>query len=210
MAFWNTLKNLIGTNIYQNNNQEITGHDLQMVLYDMVNSLGQNYTFAGIATPVTSPGVPDGPVFYLAVQEGIYANFNNVVVSRPKREIAVISWDGCVWSKYTVTTMVNSADVEELQSLVKELIEIDVHNIHEQLDAQETVINRNTQNITACAQSLANTQAEIAQLTRRLNDLQAELTSLDTSFEGLKADIEATLPDIIDRLSTLENIVLRV
>lgn len=47
------------------------------------NSISNNATFAGIATPETNPGTPDGPVFYFASTEGTYSNFNGVVLNNP-------------------------------------------------------------------------------------------------------------------------------
>ena len=42
------------------------------------NSISKNATFAGIATPTTNPGTPDGPVFYFASQAGTYSNFGSI------------------------------------------------------------------------------------------------------------------------------------
>lgn len=80
MANWTTLKTAIADVIKTNGNQEITGQLLQDVLNNIVSSLGENATFAGIATPTTDPGTPDGPVFYLASQVGTYSNFNGLSV----------------------------------------------------------------------------------------------------------------------------------
>lgn len=41
------------------------------------NSIFNNATFAGIATPATNPGTPEGNVFYLAHEAGDYINFGN-------------------------------------------------------------------------------------------------------------------------------------
>lgn len=78
MANWSVLKAAIAESIKNNSNQEITGQVLQNVLNNIVSSVGENSTFAGIATPTTNPGVPDGNVFYLATEAGIYANFGGV------------------------------------------------------------------------------------------------------------------------------------
>ena len=79
MANWSTLKAAIAKVIKTNGNQEITGQLLQNVLNNIVSSVGENSTFAGIATPATNPGVPDGNVFYLATEAGTYANFGGIV-----------------------------------------------------------------------------------------------------------------------------------
>ena len=78
MANWSTLKAAIASVIKTNNNQEITGAVLQNTLNNIVNSIGENATFAGIATPTTNPGTTDGPVFYLAIEQGVYSNFAGI------------------------------------------------------------------------------------------------------------------------------------
>lgn len=47
------------------------------------NSISNNATFAGIATPATNPGTPDGPIFYFAIKVGTYSNFDGVVLNNP-------------------------------------------------------------------------------------------------------------------------------
>lgn len=99
MANWTTLKTAIADAIRTNGNQEITGQVLQNVLTSIVSTIGRNATFAGVATPETNPGVPDGPVFYLARASGIYINFGVTV----QNEIAIItSTSGNSWAKQTV------------------------------------------------------------------------------------------------------------
>ena len=83
MVNWTTLKEAIASVIKTNGNQEITGAVLQNALNSIINSVGENATFAGIATPSTNPGSPDGPVFYFAVSAGTYSNFNGVILSTP-------------------------------------------------------------------------------------------------------------------------------
>lgn len=78
MANWTTLKAAIADVIKTNGNQEITGAVLQNTLNSIVNAIGENATFAGIATPSTNPGAPDGNVFYIASKPGIYSNFGGV------------------------------------------------------------------------------------------------------------------------------------
>ena len=96
MAKWSDLKTAIAQIIKTNGNQEITGQLLQNVLFSIVNSVGENSTFAGIATPATNPGTPDGNVFYLATEAGIYANFNGIEITA--KEAVVLEWKGS-WSK---------------------------------------------------------------------------------------------------------------
>lgn len=98
MANYEKLKEAIAEVIKENGNQEITGKILQNTLLSMVNELGGNATFAGVATPETNPGTPDGNVFYLAGTPGTYANFNGIEVGE---ELAVISNESGSWVKKT-------------------------------------------------------------------------------------------------------------
>ena len=54
MANWSTLKAAIAQIIKTNNNQEITGANMQSVLNNIIDNVGENSTFAGIATPTTN------------------------------------------------------------------------------------------------------------------------------------------------------------
>lgn len=98
MANWQILKAAIADVIKTNGNQEITGQVLQSVLNNIISNLGANATFAGIATPATNPGVPDGNVFYLATEAGIYANFNGIEIATG--EAVILEWKGS-WVKKT-------------------------------------------------------------------------------------------------------------
>ena len=65
-----------------------------------LNELFKNALFAGIATPATNPGTPDGPVFYIATTAGTYANFSGLSVGIG--ELAILKWDD-TWNKQTIT-----------------------------------------------------------------------------------------------------------
>lgn len=96
MANYATLKAAIAAAIKQNGNNEITGALLQQQLLAMVNSLGANYQYAGVATSLTDPGTPDQNVFYIASTDGTYANFGGLVLA--DGEIAILKYNG-TWSK---------------------------------------------------------------------------------------------------------------
>lgn len=85
MANYETLKAAIQAVIKTNGNQTITGAVMQSALISMINGLGANMQFAGIAIPSTSPGTPDGPTFYLAFQNGTYFNFDRTSVYEKPR-----------------------------------------------------------------------------------------------------------------------------
>lgn len=89
------LKAAISNVIKTNGTQAITGEVLQNALLSMINSLGANYQFVGIATTSTNPGTPDQNVFYLA-GEGTYTNFSNITID--VGQLGVLKWNG-TWSK---------------------------------------------------------------------------------------------------------------
>lgn len=91
---WSNLKAGISAVVKENNNQEITGTNLQNVLITMVNSLGANATCGGIAHPNTSPGTSDGPVFWIASGPGVYVNFGNTEIDNT----GIFTWNGTSWS----------------------------------------------------------------------------------------------------------------
>ena len=97
MANWSTLKTAVANIINTNGNQAITGQLLQNVLNNIITNVGENATFAGIATLTTNPGAPDGPVFYFATAAGTYVNFNSLKVS--EGEAAILQWNNGAWSK---------------------------------------------------------------------------------------------------------------
>ena len=69
------------------------------VLDDYIQHLKKTSTFAGIATPSTNPGTPDGPVFYLASEAGTYSNFNGISVA--DGEAVILLWNDGAWTKKT-------------------------------------------------------------------------------------------------------------
>ena len=102
MASWSILKAAIKQYIKANGNREITGPILQSILNNIVSSVGANATLVGIATPTTNPGTPDGPVFYLASENGTYLNFGNIILT-DEAAILVYSPDTSLWTKFAIT-----------------------------------------------------------------------------------------------------------
>lgn len=81
MANYTNLITAISNVIKQNGNEEITGQVLQNVLTTIVNSVGSNYTLAGVAYPATVPGSPDQNIFYIAAAKGVYSNFGGITLA---------------------------------------------------------------------------------------------------------------------------------
>ena len=71
MGNYDELKQAVSDVIKTNGNQEITGQVLQNTLVSIINTVGANATFAGIATPETNPGTPDQNIFYIASEDGV-------------------------------------------------------------------------------------------------------------------------------------------
>nr|DAO10486.1 MAG TPA: lipase/acylhydrolase faecalis, lipase/acylhydrolase, Structural Genomics.9A [Caudoviricetes sp.] len=81
MGNYQDLKDAIKNVIKTNGNEEITGSILQNTLVTIVNSVGKNYQFAGVANINTNPGTPDENIFYIASAPGVYSNFNSFEVT---------------------------------------------------------------------------------------------------------------------------------
>lgn len=99
MANWDNLKAAIQDVIKENGNEEITGQVLQNTLLSIVNNLGENATFVGLATPQTNPGTPDGVIFYVATQQGTYQYFNNLAVNKGETAIFLYKTN---WTKISI------------------------------------------------------------------------------------------------------------
>lgn len=108
MANYATLKAAIQNVIKTNGNNEITGALLQQSLLSMINSLGANYQFAGIAKPSTNPGTPDQNVFYIASDAGQYVNFTGTTLG--DGDVCIFAYSGS-W----VAMSTNIANKKSLQ-----------------------------------------------------------------------------------------------
>ena len=91
MANWIKLKKAIADVIKTNGNQEITGAIMQQTLMSIVDNVGGNAQFGGVAVPSTVPADTDGSLFYLASTQGTYPNFSNINVDAS--EMAVFTKD---------------------------------------------------------------------------------------------------------------------
>ena len=74
---YDQIKESIKAVIKENGNYDITGNVLQAVLLSMVDTLGPEYQFLGIATKSTVPVVVEGNSFYITTEVGTYTNFKN-------------------------------------------------------------------------------------------------------------------------------------
>ena len=120
MADYSALKATIDASINTNGQQAITGAILNDVLNEMVDVLGEGYTFLGVATISTNPTTPEGKAYYLAGAAGTYRNFGNIVVASD--EVALLVWGGTAWSK-VVTEAASKGKVNQLGQEVTDLSE---------------------------------------------------------------------------------------
>lgn len=111
MGNYDELKQAISDVIKTNGNQEITGQIMQNTLLSIINIVGENATFAGIATPKTNPGTPDQNIFYIASENGIYSNFDSIEL---KNEVSVIINKNGNWKKIgmNIPTLEMLEDIE--------------------------------------------------------------------------------------------------
>ena len=114
MGNYEELKAAVSSVIKTNGNQEITGQVLQNTLTTLISQVGANATFAGIATPETTPGMPDQNIFYIATENGIYSNFGGTTI---KDEVVIFSNKNGSWQK-NVTSIATS---NKLLQIEKEL-----------------------------------------------------------------------------------------
>jgi hypothetical protein len=91
MGNYKELKQAVSDVIKTNGNQEITGSILQNTLLSIINSVGKNFQYVGIAKYDTNPGTPDQNIFYIA-GFGNYVNFNNNSI--PFGYLGIMKWDG--------------------------------------------------------------------------------------------------------------------
>ena len=96
MGNYEQLKAAIAAVIKANGMQKITGDVLQETLLSLVSNIGDNATFAGMATPDTNPSTPDQNIFYLAAQPGVYSNFGGVELTD---QVLIFTNKNGIWVK---------------------------------------------------------------------------------------------------------------
>ncbi len=110
MANYSNLKAAVQDVIKTNGNNEITGAILQSTLLSLINSIGDDYLFAGLATQSTNPGSPDQNVFYLG-GAGTYANFGTSITV-PDGCICAFKYNGS-WTKEIIEVGSGAYDVSK-------------------------------------------------------------------------------------------------
>lgn len=115
MGNYEQLRQAVSNVIKTNGTQAITGQILQNTLLTIINTIGGNMQFAGVANVNTNPGTPDQNLFWIASQSGTYVNFGNIVLN--PGESAVLTWKNGAFAK-AILGLATDERVEELiQSL---------------------------------------------------------------------------------------------
>lgn len=97
MGDYQQLKQSVSNVIKTNGDKRITGAIMQNTLLTIINTIGANMQFAGVANISTNPGTPDQNLFWIASTPGTYVNFNNIVLN--PGESAIIKWANNVFTK---------------------------------------------------------------------------------------------------------------
>ena len=118
MANYASLISAVQSVIATNGSNAITGSILQQTLLSIINSLGANYQFVGVADGTTTPGTPDQNVVYVG-GAGTYPNFNAAVV--PSGYLGVFKYNG----SWTVETVMVGKDYDQE---IREIL-VDVNGI---------------------------------------------------------------------------------
>lgn len=142
----------------------VTIGKLESSIQSLITNISKNATFAGIATPTTNPGTPEGPVFYFATQAGTYANFGGIEVI--EGEASILQWSNGAWSK-KVTGFATQEKLSELEKGVlsgvprinKDIIQLydGTTAIHPRTKAEAVFFDNDTSKTLAIKMSLIKT-----------------------------------------------------
>lgn len=115
MGNYEQLKQAVSSVIKSNGTQAITGQVMQNTLLTIINTIGGNMQFAGVANVNTNPGTPDQNLFWIASQSGTYVNFGNIVLN--PGESAVLTWKNGAFAKAILGLATDERIEELIQSL---------------------------------------------------------------------------------------------
>lgn len=110
MSNYEILKSEIRRAIKENGNQEITGDLLQAKLLEMIGTLGEGYTFMGVATPDSKPTSTDARVYYIANEVGMYSYYGGARVEDGEIALLVHNKD---WQKMAIGGIVTDVKLQD-------------------------------------------------------------------------------------------------
>lgn len=134
MAYEN-LKSAIKQAIKQNGNQEITGNLLQSTLLNVVNTIGADYKFLGLAMPSTVPPTSEEcRLFYFASGAGEYINFtttgeNTHIITEEGLYLFTKEANSEYWRVNDLVEIVQTTGKAEDKVMSQKAITLRLHNI---------------------------------------------------------------------------------
>lgn len=232
MADYIKLKDAITEVIKTNGNQEITGQILQNTLLSIVNVIGEDRTFAGVAEPDTNPGNPDQNVIWAATQKGTYTGFGNYVHDgvgiaflgnttsgwqAVKMNVVGVDSDGNPVNPDSYVT--KEAFERFKKDLVAELTDTsDANNIHARFDSHGNVIfdyYATKQSVDALIKEIGSestSESEDGSVWGKLISLvqdttvhSKEISDLNDESDNLQADMTKVKSDILKLNEDMDN-----
>lgn len=223
MADYIKLKDAITAVIKTNGNQEITGQILQNTLLSIVNVIGEDRTFSGVAEPDTNPGNPDQNVIWAATQKGTYTGFGNYVHDgvgiaflgnttsgwqAVKMNVVGVDSDGNPVNPDSYVT--KEAFEKFKKDLVAELTDTsDANNIHARFDSHGNVIfdyYATKQSVDALIKEIGSESTsesedgsvwgKLISLVQDTTVLSKEISDLNDESDSLQADMTKVKSDI--------------
>lgn len=170
---WEALKTAISNTITDNGNNEITGEVLRNLLNNnVIPQLGAS-NFKGLATPSTAPGNPEKEVFYLAADDGVYANFGGLVLDK---EFVSIRYINGVWVKERIDLTDGEISFDNVYKPVsgRTVKQFDMENKEDFIASKLRVKNDNTTD--------GETSFKINGSSVSLGNLDAEYVAADSAF----------------------------
>lgn len=209
MANYENLKKAISDVIKKNGKQLITGEILQSVLLQMVNIIGENATFAGIADTQTQPGTPDQNVFYMAFAAGDYPNFDGIKL--PIDSIAIFENSTGEWVSHVYTFAAGKIDKTDIAD------NLTTNNSEKVLSAKQGVSIKNLidalqKSVATNTQSIKNNSTAITQQGNAIQSQQQTITQHGNDIASQASQISAQggkLSTIESAVSSIENELTR-
>lgn len=183
-----------------NGRQAITGKNMQGVLLDMVKALGEYPTFAGMATPSTTPTTSDANVFYLAYEAGEYSGFG---VTLDGKTYNIIRRTSAGWE--VVNTNIKTSEV--IAEVIAEAIAQAVEGVNDEIIDGELVAAAALNDLNDRVKALPSKENISKEIDAKL---QAMRKSIVAMIDTLRAEIidnelvaAASLNDLDRRMSDL-------
>ena len=178
MTTYTLLKDAIRAVIKQNGNQEITGYLLQQTLLTIVDNLGKDWPFAGVADVNTNPGWPDGNRFYLAVGPGTFTHFG-----------------GMTLEKYAIYAIMNTSSEDWEAMIVTDLTELD--------DAKDGAVQAAIEALAAAAYTKA--QGDIAEGQGNTTKGQGNVAEQQGNVAESKGNVAESKGNVAEQKGNLAN-----